>query len=407
MKDTYNYCSSQIGYTYNNKKCVGPCQPYGVYYYCYTEGGSWDYCSQHVKRPRVTHYSKWGFPCLSSCHNFGGTSYNWCSTQQTMEWGECSKYDGNTINDEQCSTACANRRENYFYCYKVTGGWDYCGKVEEQAVSPIVIKIWQRPSGEYAAELPGQTDSSSNPSPDKVSVQFGYNQAYNGCGRTYRRRRVISQECMWRPLDTERTLDGMFEAFRGQAQRGENMRVENYGGQNPVQTVYRRVFNSAQNLTRTEGIDATIQRNHFRPNNRVDFPQSAITYMRRNLNSLRNEEAGHLVMAALGGPPETYNLVPQHPTVNRNVGAGNRPVEFFSNDWRSVENRMLTFFRAGQPGADGGHIRWRVVIFYRDENTGRPHVFQYLAQFYDANGQLLRDGMWAAIAGVMSNSGVP
>ncbi|OXA48324.1 hypothetical protein Fcan01_16906 [Folsomia candida] len=273
------------------------------YYYCYTEDGSWDYCSQHIKRPRVTHYSKWGFPCLSSCHNFGGTSYNWCSTQQTMNWGECSKYDGYTMNDEQCSTACANRRENYFYCYKVTGGWDYCGKVEALAVSPIVIKIWQRPSGEYAAELPGQIDSSSNPSPDKVTVQFGHNQAYDGCGRTYRRRRVISQDCMWRPMYTERTLDGMFQAFRDQAE------------------------------------------------------------------------------IRLGAPPETYNLVPQHPTVNRNVGAGNRPVEFFSSDWRSVENRMLTFFRAGQPGADGGHIRWRVVIFYRDENTGRHTFFNIWHSF--------------------------
>jgi hypothetical protein len=41
---TWNYCSTQLGYTYNNERCQGECQKYGKYYYC-TTSSSWDYCS--------------------------------------------------------------------------------------------------------------------------------------------------------------------------------------------------------------------------------------------------------------------------------------------------------------------------------------------------------------------------
>lgn len=146
-----------------------------------------------------------------------------------------------------------------------------------------------------------------------------------------------------------------------------------------VRTVEGRSTTRQGPVERVEYVRAIITRNHYRPNQRVDFPKSGITsipYMRDNLNSIPGDDRGHIVGSIFGGPPVGYNMFPQHRSVNRNLQQ-----DHIVLDWRETERAMQDYL-----SKDKGYIQWDVALEYSNATTGRPHAIIFRALFYDHDG---------------------
>jgi len=147
-----------------------------------------------------------------------------------------------------------------------------------------------------------------------------------------------------------------------------------------VRTLTHGIWPFQRTTERVELVAATITPLHYRRNNRVDFPDSgntSTTYMRNNLNAFTTDERGHVVASMFSGPPELYNMFPQHRGLNRNYRESHLLV-----DWYQTEIRMREFLENNR-----GYIRWEVALSYNDDNTGRPDSVVYDAIFYNFQNQ--------------------
>lgn len=93
-------------------KSTSPCGYSGEsYVWCYLEDGGWEYC------------------CTGECGNHGNTGYDWCTSGST--WQSChrdpTRFD-RTATLELCRSdhKCGFHGEDYTWCYKQSGSWDYC-----------------------------------------------------------------------------------------------------------------------------------------------------------------------------------------------------------------------------------------------------------------------------------------
>ena len=147
-----------------------------------------------------------------------------------------------------------------------------------------------------------------------------------------------------------------------------------------VRTLTRGPFWARRYTERVELVAATISPLHYRANNRVDFPSSGNTssqYMRDNLDGLAEDERGHIVASMFSGPPELYNLFPQHRGVN-----GNYQESHILVDWYQTELRMRDHLSNNR-----GYVRWEVALSYDNLTTGRPSSLTYSAIFYNFQNQ--------------------
>ncbi|CAF1285358.1 unnamed protein product, partial [Didymodactylos carnosus] len=154
---------------------------------------------------------------------------------------------------------------------------------------------------------------------------------------------------------------------------------------NPIEeSIVRPIRGGLFNQVRTERVEfvhARIRPQHYRPNNRVNFGggNTSTEYMRQHMNALPGDERGHIVASVFSGPPQLYNMFPQHNSMNRNYHASHLLV-----DWRETENRMQRHLANG-----GGDIVWNVGFSYDNLQTARPTSVTYSATFYDRNGNIV------------------
>ncbi|UJR08796.1 hypothetical protein I4U23_013052 [Adineta vaga] len=135
---------------------------------------------------------------------------------------------------------------------------------------------------------------------------------------------------------------------------------------NPIQqTIVRTVthgrFTGRVQTERVEFVVATITPLHYRRNHRVNFPDSGNTstdYMRQNMNGLVEDERDHIVASMFSGPPELYNMFPQHRSLNRNYRQSHLLV-----DWYQTELRIREHLENNR-----GSVRWEVALSYDDDS---------------------------------------
>ena len=147
-----------------------------------------------------------------------------------------------------------------------------------------------------------------------------------------------------------------------------------------VRRIRRGSFSSPTYMERVELVAATINPLHYRPNNRIDFPNSGNTstqYMRDNLDAIPGDERGHVVASMFSGPPQPYNMFPQHRGVNRNFHESH--ILF---DWYETELRMREFLENNR-----GYVRWEIALSYDNFTTGRPTSMLYSAIFFNFQDQ--------------------
>ncbi|CAL8068164.1 unnamed protein product [Orchesella dallaii] len=132
----WGHCSPGPGVTYKGQSCQTSCEKYEGYYWCYTDQVNhiWDYCGQtqetqgfpFVVQQKTIH----GVPCLSACTN-GWENYGWCS-KVGGSWDYCSPKPFHDIYGSRCASNCDYVGESYSWCYLEEGSWEKCG---QQSVS--------------------------------------------------------------------------------------------------------------------------------------------------------------------------------------------------------------------------------------------------------------------------------
>ena len=85
-----NKCTSNSFSCRYNKPCLDSCSSRGEnYFWCHTEGGSWDYCSPAWPTTAVTVMTKGGKECTGICDKYS-SCYEWCiSLGSDGGWGYC------------------------------------------------------------------------------------------------------------------------------------------------------------------------------------------------------------------------------------------------------------------------------------------------------------------------------
>ena len=149
-----------------------------------------------------------------------------------------------------------------------------------------------------------------------------------------------------------------------------------------VRTITHGFLFGRRQTERVELVAATITPLHYRRNNRVDFANSGNTstqYMRDNLDGLTTDERGHIVASMFSGPPQLYNMFPQHRGVNRNYQESHILV-----DWYQTEIRIREHLENNR-----GYVRWEVALSYDNLDVGRPTSLTYSAVFYNFQHQVV------------------
>ncbi|KAM4663302.1 uncharacterized protein O3C94_011535 isoform 1-T3 [Discoglossus pictus] len=72
--------------------------------------------------------------CTTSCDKHDETSYYWCEQKgySGSSWDYCSPSEGYDYTNEFCTSTCSTRGSSYRWCYKQSGGWNYCGHITEE-----------------------------------------------------------------------------------------------------------------------------------------------------------------------------------------------------------------------------------------------------------------------------------
>ena len=114
----YGYCAdaSLVSGQYCGK---GDCNIFG----CNCDGGCRYWPS------KVVTYTMHGEKCAGPCQLYSASAaiatYYWCDTMSG--WDYCSPRSLVDIHGQYCSDECAKRGQDYFWCNRKIGSWDYCG----------------------------------------------------------------------------------------------------------------------------------------------------------------------------------------------------------------------------------------------------------------------------------------
>ena len=143
--NSWDYCSNVKDVTSYGMICRADhsCGKYGrAYQWCYTDNyGNWDYCSDYYFQlfPYLTRY---GYYCNDECRPHGRHGYNTCAYGEFRSGSReyCSREPDTTYQGEPCSTShrCDRHGQNYYWCNKQNGGWDYCSPVNNCGYWPFV-----------------------------------------------------------------------------------------------------------------------------------------------------------------------------------------------------------------------------------------------------------------------------
>jgi len=149
---TWDYCSAE-GFTTRDVRCAGPCKLHSntvsEYWWCSTDAGDttkWDYCSQASTVERV-HYSINGQECSGACTQ-EGEDYWWCYKAPRWQgknsdpgWDYCSPSPDRTRYNKPCVDECATRGSSNFWCNIAGDTWDYCSPEPAASVKTAAGRI--------------------------------------------------------------------------------------------------------------------------------------------------------------------------------------------------------------------------------------------------------------------------
>lgn len=99
-----------------------------------------------------------------------------------------------------------------------------------------------------------------------------------------------------------------------------------------------------------------------------------------DMDAIGGDEKGHLIASSFGGLAQWWNLAPQSPWLNRNVGT--RSILW---TWKEAETKTLEALRGGK----GRSARIRVDVKYDTSGqTCRPIAFRFQSQIRDNRGSV-------------------
>lgn len=140
--------------------------------------------------------------------------------------------------------------------------------------------------------------------------------------------------------------------------------VQDFIGSDPKKTAYFRVQSVHAIITPKTLTARTSDR---------EFNSADKTFMKTFLNSGKDDEAGHLIAATLGGTKSRYNLSPQHKTLNRNVNEASNP--HILGAWFTEENKIRSFLQK----TPKGKVDWTVTCEYENPTASRPSNFKFVS----------------------------
>lgn len=91
-----------------------------------------------------------------------------------------------------------------------------------------------------------------------------------------------------------------------------------------------------------------------------------------------DDEQGHVVASVFGGPIETWNLVPQHRSINRKINVQNSIL----NRWDEFEK----WTRERLKNTNGTPVKFTIKVKYASPNGCRPVGFEIDATAKDSTG---------------------
>ena len=188
--DNWSYCSlypdEAIITYYHGKACKksDPCTEsswlYSSWNWCYTDDDNWDYCKGTNTITDNDHLTRYGYHCTDSCEMDGRNTYYTCTYHDKRMHSSsdyCSANPDFTFEGDACksSHACDRYGENYYWCKKQKGGWDYCSPIENCGywpLSPLRVKrqvetnvVCRIPTASHNLEI-------TMSSPNQINNQF-------------------------------------------------------------------------------------------------------------------------------------------------------------------------------------------------------------------------------------------
>lgn len=89
------------------------------------------------------------------------------------------------------------------------------------------------------------------------------------------------------------------------------------------------------------------------------------------------DDRGHMVASSLGGPAKAYNLIPQHPLVNRNFRMHQ------DGSWYEHERKVADFIEVR--GRTCPVVKYKVAVNYHHKSISlRPRGFKIEADYYES-----------------------
>ncbi|CCU55699.1 unknown similar to AMEV109 [Choristoneura biennis entomopoxvirus] len=335
--------------------------------------------------------------CTSNCGNFDEEPYEWCATKigDIISWGKCNRKIATkgvqtyrTYNKYiTCTDICKNRNDNYgYWCHTLNNNWDYCYPDKKVILFNFIRndnKICATPCELYTDNKAYCYDKDENWDKCFLNPEYKNNlnvynmnikhkcrpgnyisNGYRYCRNFIQKRDLFFNACS---LDVEQI--GIMKIIN------PTVIVRNIDpdiislDDNPIHSytvlpTYSYFGNDQLNLPLT--IRAIITMHTLRnPGERESFPAEIdhhFNNMNPNLNHVNYDERGHIIGSRLGGPTETYNIIPQSWVHNRGRMSRWQYLESDLNNFmRNNPNRYAEFTAIVSYGTDpiNGHLNYR------------------------------------------------
>ncbi|CAG0896750.1 unnamed protein product [Darwinula stevensoni] len=280
----WGFCSKIQNVATNGKKCKddSPCRKDGThYYFCYTEGGGWDYCGDvEDGGPWLVEKRTIDPPC----------DFSNPSSRVDCGWSGILQAQCESLGC--CHDATYKDHYNCFYkhvdCAKlIFHAADNWYTLETNGDSRTGVQAWRYSNFTL-------TDTNYDLKKGAVSECSEKDSVLN---------RDIYNQVVHRLTDQQGNMAGQIKI------------IEPNDDGNPIQAVHVRLLDHVGadgHVSRVEALRAVIRQSHVNLNNRADFPWNTKQYMLDKLNGEAQDEVFRLVDSELGGPPELYNMIPGH-----------------------------------------------------------------------------------------------
>lgn len=137
-------------------------------------------------------------------------------------------------------------------------------------------------------------------------------------------------------------------------------------GKNKIEVTESRVTcKNGQSVSVTTGVQGEL---YALSSTRTSFSGDKWKRRMAELDRESDDEQGHVVASVFGGPVETWNLVPQHRSVNRKINAQSSLL----NRWDEFEK----WTREQLGKKNGAPVKFTIKIKYASGNGCRPTGFE-------------------------------